>query len=99
MIEGIKYFFIRVQDDKIVYGKKKNNGAVTLQRSKSGKLCLEISPLSFELFWSLLWPIKPALQILMFAAIVIAKTGEGLQQGACNKGVAVVAEYFEGMGM
>ena len=32
-------------------------------------------------------------------AIVIAHCPEGSQQGNCNKGVAVIAEYFESLGM
>jgi profilin len=33
--EGIKYQFLRVEDEKIVFGKKKDNGAITLQASKT----------------------------------------------------------------
>ena len=32
-------------------------------------------------------------------AIVIGHTAEGCQQGNTNKGVAVIAEYLEGLGM
>lgn len=32
-------------------------------------------------------------------AIVIAHCPEGSQQGNCNKGVAVIAEYLESLGM
>lgn len=32
-------------------------------------------------------------------AIVIAHCGEGCQQGNANKGVAVIAEYLESLGM
>ena len=32
-------------------------------------------------------------------AIIIAHTREGAQQGNTNKGVAVIAEYLEGMNM
>ena len=34
-IEGLKYQFLRVEDDKIVYAKKKGEGAITLQASKT----------------------------------------------------------------
>ena len=34
-IEGLKYQFLRVEDDKIVYAKKRGEGAVTLQASKT----------------------------------------------------------------
>jgi len=33
--EGVKYQFLRVEDDKLVLGKKKEFGAVTLQSSKT----------------------------------------------------------------
>lgn len=66
-VEGIKYQFLRVEDDKIVFGKKKEHGAITIQASKT--------------------------------AIVIAHTIEGCQQGNSNKGVAVIAEYLESLGM
>lgn len=65
--EGQKYQFLREEDKKIVYAKKKGLGAVTLQASKT--------------------------------AIVIGHCPEGGQQGNLNKGVAVIAEYLEGMNM
>ena len=65
--EGQKYQFLREEDGKVVYGKKKGVGAITLQASKT--------------------------------AIVIAHTPEGCQQGNCNKGVGVIADYLEGMNM
>lgn len=65
--EGTKYQFLRVEDDKLVLGKKKDHGAVSIQASKT--------------------------------AIVIAHTPEGGQQGNCNKGTAVIAEYLESLGM
>lgn len=65
--EGTKYQFLRVEDDKIVFGKKKDNGALTMQASKT--------------------------------AIVIGHTKEGCQQGNVNKGVSVIAEYLESLGM
>ena len=67
LAEGIKYQFLRVEDDKVVYGKKKDHGAITIQASKT--------------------------------AIVIAHTVEGCQHGSSNKGVAVIAEYLESLGM
>jgi profilin len=33
--EGVKYQFLRVEDEKIVFGKKKDYGAITLQASKT----------------------------------------------------------------
>ena len=33
--EGTKYQFLRVEDDKVVYGKKKGFGAITIQASKT----------------------------------------------------------------
>ena len=33
--EGIKYQFLREEDGKIVYGKKKGNGAISMQSSKT----------------------------------------------------------------
>ena len=33
--EGVKYQFLRVEDDKLVLGKKKDHGAITLQASKT----------------------------------------------------------------
>ena len=65
--EGMKYQFLRVEDDKVMFGKKKEHGAITIQASKT--------------------------------AIVIAHTIEGSQQGNTNKGVAVIAEYLESLGM
>ena len=65
--EGVKYNFLRQEDGKVVYAKKKDCGAITLQASKS--------------------------------AIVIAHMPEGGQQGNVNKGVAVIAEYLESLGM
>ncbi|MDJ0619854.1 MAG: profilin [Calothrix sp. MO_192.B10] len=65
--EGVKYQFLREEDQKLVLGKKKDEGAITLQASKT--------------------------------AIVIAHCPEGGQQGNTNKGVAVIAEYLESMGM
>ena len=64
---GVKYQFLREEDGKLVLGKKKDHGAITLQSSKS--------------------------------AIVIAHCAEGCQQGNVNKGVAVIAEYLESLGM
>ena len=66
-LEGEEYFFMREEDGKIVYGKRKDNGAYTLQASKT--------------------------------AIVIGHCPEGCQQGNLNKGVAVIAEYLESLGM
>ena len=65
--EGTKYQFLRVEDDKLVLGKKKDFGAITMQASKT--------------------------------AIVIGHSAEGCQQGNTNKGVAVIAEYLESLGM
>lgn len=65
--EGVKYQFLREEDGKLVLGKKKDEGAITLQASKT--------------------------------AIVIAHCPEGRQQGNINKGVAVIAEYLESLGM
>ena len=65
--EGMKYQFLRVEDDKVVFGKKKECGAITMQASKT--------------------------------AIVIAHTIEGSQQGNSNKGVGVIADYLESLGM
>jgi len=66
-LEGVKYQFLREEDGKVVLGKKKDHGAVTLQASKT--------------------------------AIVIAHCPEGCQQGNCNKGVGVIAEYLESLNM
>ena len=65
--EGTKYQFLREEDGKLVLGKKKDHGSITMQSSKT--------------------------------AIVIAHCQEGGQQGNTNKGVAVIAEYLEGLGM
>lgn len=65
--EGVKYQFLREEDKKTVYCKKKGEGAVTFQTSKT--------------------------------AIVIGHCPEGGQQGNLNKGVAVIAEYLESLGM
>ena len=67
LAEGTKYQFLRVQDDKLVLGKKKEQGAISLQCSKT--------------------------------AVVIGHCPEGGQQGNLNKGVAVIAEYLESLGM
>jgi len=64
--EGVKYQFLR-SDDNICLGKKKDNGAVTMQSSKT--------------------------------AVVIGHTKEGASQGNTNKGVGVIAEYLESLGM
>lgn len=64
---GMKYQFLREEDKKVVYAKKKGFGAVTIQASKT--------------------------------ALVIAHCPEGGQQGNTNKGVAVIAEYLESLGM
>lgn len=66
-IEGVKYQFLREEEQKLVLGKKKDRGAITLQKSQT--------------------------------AIVIAHCEEGCQQGNVNKGVAVIAEYLESLGM
>lgn len=66
-IEGVKYQFLREEDGKIMYGKKKEHGSITLQASKT--------------------------------AITLGHTEEGKQQGDTNKGVAVIAEYLESLGM
>jgi len=65
--EGLKYQYLRVEDEKVVLGKKKDNGAVTIHASKT--------------------------------AVVIGHTMEGSQQGNTNKGVAVIADYLESLGM
>lgn len=65
--EGSKYQFLREEEKKTVFAKKKGLGALTLQCSKT--------------------------------AIVIGHCPEGSQQGNLNKGVAVIAEYLEGMNM
>ena len=66
-VEGVKYNFLREEDGKLVFAKKKEQGALTLQASKT--------------------------------AIVIGHTSEGSQQGNVNKGVAVIADYLESLGM
>jgi len=33
--EGVKYQFLRVEEDKLVLGKKKDSGAITMQASKT----------------------------------------------------------------
>ena len=66
-VDGLKYQFLREEDGKVVFAKKKEHGAVTLQASKT--------------------------------AIVIGHTPEGCQQGNVNKGVAVIADYLESLGM
>ena len=65
--EGTKYQFLREEDGKVLYGKKKGAGAITVQASKT--------------------------------ALVVAHCPEGGQQGSTNKGVAVIAEYLESLGM
>jgi len=66
-LEGVKYNFLREEDGKVVFAKKKDHGALTCQASKT--------------------------------AIVIGHTSEGCQQGNVNKGVAVIADYLESLGM
>lgn len=65
--EGVKYNFLREEEGKVVFAKKKDFGAITLQASKT--------------------------------AVVIAHCAEGCQQGNVNKGVGVIAEYLESLGM
>lgn len=65
--EGTKYQFLREEEGKVVFAKKKEHGAITLQASKS--------------------------------ALVLGHCPEGGQQGNLNKGVAVIAEYLESLGM
>ena len=65
--EGTMYQFLREEDGKVVYGKKKGTGAISIQASKT--------------------------------ALVVAHCPEGGQQGNTNKGVAVIAEYLESLGM
>lgn len=65
--ENVKYQFLREEDKKLVLGKKKGEGSITAQASKT--------------------------------AVVIAHTPEGCQQGNTNKGVSVIAEYLESLGM
>lgn len=66
-VETEKYQFLREEDGKIVFAKKKGLGALTMQTSKT--------------------------------AIVIGHCPEGSQQGNLNKGVGVIAEYLESLGM
>jgi len=67
-IAGMKYQFLRGDSEPaLVLGKKKDEGAITLQASKS--------------------------------AIVIGHCIEGKSQGNVNKGVGVIAEYLESLGM
>ena len=40
---GIKYQFLRTEDDKLVLAKKKDCGAVTLQASKTGEFYFHLS--------------------------------------------------------
>jgi len=65
-IAGVKYQFLR-GDENLALGKKKDNGAITMQASKT--------------------------------AVVIGHMIEGKSQGNVNKGVAVIAEYLESLGM
>lgn len=65
--EGEKYQFLREEDGKMVYAKKKEIGALSIGSSKT--------------------------------AIVVGHTPEGSQQGNTNKGVTVIAEYLESLGM
>ena len=67
LAEGVKYNFLREEDGKVVYAKKKDSGALTCQATKT--------------------------------AIVIGHTAEGFQQGMVNKGISVIAEYLESLGM
>lgn len=66
-IAGVKYQFLRENDGKDFYFKKKGHGAITIGKSHS--------------------------------AIVIAHCAEGKQQGNCNKGVEVIRDYLESLGM
>jgi len=65
-IEGVKYQFLR-GDENLALGKKKDQGAITMQASKT--------------------------------AVVIGHMIEGKSQGNVNKGVGVIAEYLESLGM
>jgi len=65
-VAGVKYQFLRGEDN-VALGKKKDNGAITMQKSKT--------------------------------AVVIGHTIEGKSQGNVNKGVGVIAEYLESLGM
>lgn len=64
---GVKYQFLREEDGKLVIAKKKGEGAISMQASKT--------------------------------AIVVGHCPEGGQQGITNKGVAVIADYLESLGM
>lgn len=66
MMEGLKYQFLRGEEN-LILGKKKDNGAITMQKTKT--------------------------------AIVIGHTKEGGAAGNTNKGVAVIADYLESLGM
>jgi len=66
-IAGVKYQFLRDLDKTIVFGKKKDHGAITLHKSKT--------------------------------SVVLGHTKEGCQQANTNKGVQVITEYLETMGM
>jgi len=66
IIAGVKYQFLR-GDDNLALGKKKDNGSITMQKSKT--------------------------------AVVIGHVIEAKSQGNVNKGVAVIAEYLESLGM
>lgn len=66
IVGGIKYQFLRFEDP-IALGKKKDHGAITIQKSKT--------------------------------AVVIGHVKEGAQQANVNKGVGVIAEYLESLGM
>jgi len=66
-VGGEKYQFLREEDGKIVFAKKKDHGALTLQKSQT--------------------------------AVVLGHTKEGSSQGNTNKGVSVIAEYLESLGM
>jgi len=39
MLEGMKFQFLREEDQKIVMAKKKGNGAITMQASKTAIVC------------------------------------------------------------
>ena len=39
IVEGIKYQFLREEDRKVVYGKKKGAGAIAMQASKTAIVC------------------------------------------------------------
>jgi profilin len=66
VVGGVKYQSLR-GDDSIALGKKKGQGAITLQRSNT--------------------------------AVVIGHTKEGGLQGNTNRGVAIIAEYLESLGL